>query len=220
MSDQEAAAAKDPYWINRISALDPGRTALLVVDMQHFFLDGSGPRIPDGLSIMPKINQLSRALRGAGGLVVIISHTVSDAPRYRLNEWQDRTSPRTSDGDYILRQGYPEQAVHPGIEISASDLRLPKHRYSALLSNSSDLDAQLRERGIDTLIICGIATNVCCESTARDGNMLGYRILFASDATAATTRQEHEASLLNLSRIFATVADTEAIAHMITAAHE
>ena len=66
-------------------------------------------------------------------------------------------------------EGY---ALFPGLDTRPQDLRVTKIHYSALIPGSSDLDAQLRARGIDTLLIAGTTTNVCCESTARDAAML------------------------------------------------
>jgi ureidoacrylate peracid hydrolase len=66
-------------------------------------------------------------------------------------------------------------ALYPELDVAEGDLRVRKTRFSALIQGSSDLDALLRARGIDTLIVVGTATNVCCESTARDAMMLNYK---------------------------------------------
>jgi ureidoacrylate peracid hydrolase len=105
--------------------------------------------------------------------------------------------------------------LHAGLEALPEDIRVDKHRYSAFMPNSSDLDVELRKRDIDTLIITGTVTNVCCESTARDGNMLGYRILFVSDGTAAFTDEEHNATLLNMATVFAEVRPTSSVLHLL-----
>ena len=88
-----------------------------------------------------------------------------------------------------------------------------KTRFSALIQGSSDLDAMLRARGIETLIIVGTATNVCCESTARDAIMLNYKVFFkvffVSDANACRTDAEHNATLASLMVMFADVRSTD-----------
>ena len=84
-----------------------------------------------------------------------------------------------------------------------------KTRFSALSQGSSDLDAILRTRGIDTLIVVGTATNVCCESTARDAMMLNYKVFFVSDANACRTDAEHNATLASLMVMFADVRSTD-----------
>ena len=90
-------------------------------------------------------------------------------------------------------------------------------RFDAFMPNSSDLDAILRQRGIDTLIITGTVTNVCCESTARDANMLGYKVVFVTDATAAFTDEEHNAALLSMAAVFAEVRDTAGVLRLLEA---
>src|SRR6185503_1556356 len=95
--------------------------------------------------------------------------------------------------------------LYPALEPEACDLFVKKIKYSALIQGSSDLDAQLRRRGIESLLIAGTSTNVCCESTARDAMMLDCRVIVLSDATAARTLEEHVASLNNLALFFADV---------------
>jgi ureidoacrylate peracid hydrolase len=73
------------------------------------------------------------------------------------------------------------------LEPLPGDLWVKKIKYSAFIAGSSDIDAQLRCSGIDTLLIAGTAINVCCESTARDARMLDYRVIMLSDANATLT---------------------------------
>jgi ureidoacrylate peracid hydrolase len=80
-------------------------------------------------------------------------------------------------------------ALYPELDVAERDLRVRKTRFSALIQGSSDLDAMLRARGIETLIVVGTATNVCCESTARDAMMLNYKVFFVSDANAYRHRR-------------------------------
>ena len=87
--------------------------------------------------------------------------------------------------------GRPGHALHPDIEIKPDDMRINKFRFGTFVDGSSDLHQRLRARGIDTVIITGCATNICCKSTARDAMMLNYKVLFVSDATATHTDFEH-----------------------------
>jgi ureidoacrylate peracid hydrolase len=82
-------------------------------------------------------------------------------------------------------------------------------RVSALVQGTSTLDTLLRARNIDTLIIVGTATNVCCESTARDATMLNYKVFFVSDANACRTDEEHNATLASLMVMFAEIRSTD-----------
>jgi ureidoacrylate peracid hydrolase len=202
-----------------LCALTPESTALIVVDLQNAFLaPGETLANPHARDIVPNVNAIAQALRERGGQVVFLRHTISDDPRYKLTEWQARMVPRTADGDFQLRAGTFGHQLYPELDVSAHVLEVDKHRYSAFLPNSSDLDAILRQRGIDTLIIAGTVTNVCCESTARDANMLGYKVVFVSDATAAFTDEEHNATLLSMAAVFAEVRDTKAAIELISSA--
>ncbi len=98
------------------------------------------------------------------------------------------------------------------LDVREGDARVVKRRYSAFVQGSSDIETVLRDRGIDTLTIAGVATNVCCESTARDAMMLNYRTLMVSDACAAATDAEHAAALGNFYLFFGDVQTTEEVA--------
>ncbi len=203
----------------RFDQLVPERTAVLVIDMQNFFVsDPAGVLVPAAKAIVPNINRLTGAFRAAGAQIVFIKHTVSEEPRFALPAWQ--RDPAYAGGAIALSVG-PLQAGQTGHELFAEldvdqrDLVMPKHRYSAFLPNSSDVDAVLRERGIDTLVIIGTTTNICCESSARDASMLDYRVFFPSDANAAMMDDFHNATLLNIGFIFADIRSTDEMMAML-----
>lgn len=108
-------------------------------------------------------------------------------------------------------------ATHPGYQLPASldaqqaDSIVIKRCYSALTPGSSNLHEVLSARGIDTVLVGGAATNVCCESTARDAMMLDYRSIMVSDALASFTEHEHVGALQNWMLYFGDVLDTEGI---------
>ena len=89
------------------------------------------------------------------------------------------------------------------------DIVLRKHRYSAFIG--TPLDAILRANGIRTLILTGVATNVCVESTARDGFMLEYHIVLPSDLTAGVNDQAKQMSLYNINTFFGEVVESNSI---------
>lgn len=104
-------------------------------------------------------------------------------------------------------------AIYPELEVLPGDWTVEKQRFGAFVEGSSTLHAQLQARGINTLIIVGTATNVCCESTARDAMMMNYKVVFVSDANACRTDDEHNATLGNILALFGDVQSTdEAIA--------
>jgi ureidoacrylate peracid hydrolase len=177
--------------------MSPAHTALIVVDMQNYFVAPGAPgEVPAAREIVPVINTLAAQLRSKGATVVWIQtdaqHALKAWPAHHRHVLSAaRANSRLSGLD---RAGggfelYPAMQVHPG------DLRITKIHYSAFARESSSLDAQLRALGIDTLLIAGAATNVCCESTARDAAMLNYRVAMISDANATWTDEEHTSTL-------------------------
>jgi ureidoacrylate peracid hydrolase len=163
-------------------AIDAVRTALVVVDMQNYFCAPGFPHeVPMAREIVPNINRLAEAVRTAGGAVAWIQTTAA------VEQWRnyttrmltpDRQKKRIAGLDEASEgfKLFPELAVLPG------DLRIKKNRYSAFIPGSSDIDAKLKPRAIDTVLIAGTATNVCCESTARDAMMLDYKVIMVSDS--------------------------------------
>ena len=206
--------------MNCFERIDPARTALVAIDLQNAFtLPGQVFGNPHACDIIPVVNRLAAAQRAAGGLVVWTRQTISRTPPTAYQPWQyDATDPFVARAIAALTPGADGHALHPGLDLGPGDLVLDKYRYSAFIRHGSDLDERLRLLGIDTLIVAGTLTNVCCESTARDAYMLGYRILFAADATAAVTDAEHNAALLNLCLNFADVRETAALLAMLEAA--
>jgi ureidoacrylate peracid hydrolase len=97
----------------------------------------------------------------------------------------------------------------PELEVQVNDLIVDKTRFGAFVPGSFDLHDILQARGIDTLIITGTATNVCCESTERDAMQLNYKVIFVADGNATNTDAEHNATLNNMVRLFADVMTTE-----------
>jgi nicotinamidase-related amidase len=116
-----------------------------------------------------------------------------------------------------MRPGLEGHALDPRLDVRTDDLIVDKYRYSAFIAGSSRLDELLRARGVDTVIVTGAFTNFCCESTARDGLMLGYRVVFVADATLARTQEEHLMALTALQLAFADVRTTAATAALIAA---
>ena len=85
-------------------------------------------------------------------------------------------------------------------DIRPEDAQITKKRYSAFIQGSSDIERHLRDRGIDTLLITGTATNVCCESTARDAMMLNFKVVMVADGLATHTDEEHNADIVEFLR--------------------
>jgi len=198
--------------------IDPARTALVVVDLQNGFMaPGQPAEIAQAREIVPNVNRLAAATRATGGTVVWIQNTITPEGEtawsvYLGNfadaDWGPRMRRAFTPGDL-------GHALYPSLEVRPDDLTVRKYRFSALVQGASDLDAILRARGIDTLITVGTATNVCCESTARDAMMLNYKVFFVSDANACRTDEEHNATLAILMGMFADVRSTDEMIELL-----
>ncbi len=187
-------------------------TALLAVDMQRYFMETPfAGACPVAQEVVPNVNRLAEAVRGAGGSVVWLQ---MKAPSEK-GDWsalRDRFSTAAAETRWgqlgVEGRGFE---LWPDLDVRPADLRIVKNRYSAFIPGSSELDEVLRQRNIDTLLVAGVATNVCCESTARDAMMLDYRVLMVSDACAAATDGEHAATLGNFYLFFGDVQATKEI---------
>ena len=191
--------------------IDAARTALVVVDMQnHFVAAGFPMEVPAARAIVPTVNRIARALRAAGGTVVWIQTTAAGALQSWRNHPRHILAPeRARQRLASLDESATGYALFAAIEAMPGHMYAKKTKYSAFIAGSSTLDQELRAKGIDTLLICGTATNVCCESTARDATMLDYRVAMLSDATATWTDEEHRAALTSFVLFFGDVLTTE-----------
>jgi nicotinamidase-related amidase len=179
----------------------PGRTALINVDLQKCFVEGA----PDGLEIVDRVNQLAATCRQTGILVIHTSHVLR--PDGSNMGVLGEIVPRVREG--LLNKGAASAALHAGLAVDERDILVEKPRFGAF--HGTDLELILRSRGIDTVIITGITTNVCCDTTAREANARDFRVLFVSDATAtsanarATEIDLQAATLATLGSVFAQV---------------
>ena len=110
-------------------------------------------------------------------------------------------------------------ALWPGLDVQPSDMIVDKTRFGAFVPGSSQLHEILQARGIDTLIITGTATNVCCKSTARDAMQMNYKVIFISDGNAALSDAEHNATLNNMVTLFADVMTTKEVVGFLGSAN-
>ena len=194
--------------------LDPARTALVVVDMQTAFLKPGLPsEVPMAREIVPNINRLATAFRAAGGSVVWVTTTFDENI---FTEWSSFLGGTVSPemAKRIARQlmeGAEGHPLWPDMEAEDGDMRSVKRRFSAFIQGSSDIEAQLRSRGIDTLAVTGTLTNVCCEATARDAMMRNFHVIMVTDGNATYTDAIHNASLTSMSINFADVMTTDEV---------
>jgi ureidoacrylate peracid hydrolase len=193
--------------------IDAARTALVVVDMQNYFVaEGFPLEVPLARGIVSNVNRLARAVRAAGGTVAWVQMTVAGALQHWANYHKHMLTPeRLKTRLSHLDEAAEGFALYPRLEPLPTDLRVKKNKYSAFIPGSSNIDTQLRSRGIESLLITGTLTNVCCESTARDAMMLDYRVIMLADGNASLTDEEHTASLANFLLFFGDVLNTDEI---------
>ncbi len=181
------------------AALDPRRTALVVIDMQNGFMrqDVAHAWCPMAEHVVPAINRLAAALREAGGAVFWIQNTFDASCETEWSVMQAMATPAANARRAAsMSEGAVGHQLWPGLDVRVGDQVVRKKRYSAFIQGSSELPAILRARGLDTVLITGTVTNVCCESSARDAMMLNFRTVMVSDGCAAVTDEEHAASLI------------------------
>ena len=196
--------------------IDPYKTALVVIDMQNSWVapNLSVLEIPEAKTIVPNINSIGTALRNAGGVVAWTKSTFDD-------EWTKNMYKGFCDEKVIdlmmseSKVGSFGFGIWDEMDLREGDIISEKNRPSALIQGSSDLDDQLRSKGIETLIITGTLTNACCESTTRDAVALGYNVIFVSDGTATRSDFEHNATLVNLMQLVADVRSTADVISLV-----
>jgi len=198
--------------LHGFESIEPRKTALVVVDMQNVFCaKGAAVEVPAAREIVSNINRLARATRASGGVVVWIQMAVA-----RWEDWalvlDNLLSPAVAQRTFEqIKPGSEGHALWPEMETDPADLFVAKNRYSALIAGSSSLERLLRSLDIDTLLIAGTKTNICCEATARDAMMLDFKVVMVSDCCAALSDEEHRSALENIIQQFGDVMTGEEV---------
>jgi ureidoacrylate peracid hydrolase len=188
----------------------PAHTALLVIDMQNDFCADEGfvrrgGRDVAAVQAMAKnLPDLIGAARENGVLVAFVRSVYSMADNHFLSDvWLEQAA-RKQGGGYTLApvcgEGQWGGDYYAGVRPTPADVVVTKHRYNAF--HGTDLDLILRSRGIRTVVVTGVSTNVCVETSARDAFIRDYYTLVVRDGTAAYSAEEHETALKTLDRFF------------------
>jgi ureidoacrylate peracid hydrolase len=185
----------DVHWFTR---LDAAKSALLVVDMQNTFcMPGAPGEVPLARAIVPNINRLAARLRPLGVPVVWVVH--ANSLHEDRSDWEVFFNHVVRNPEVRRRMAEslaPErQKVWQELEVAPGDITVVKNRYSAFAHGASTLERVLRNLGVDTVLVAGTKTNVCCDSTARDAMMLDFKSVLVSDCCAALSDDEHLATL-------------------------
>lgn len=182
-----------------IEDIDIPGLALLVLDMQDFFISpGSHAFVPSSPALIPVIQGLVHSFEEQALPVIYTRHlnTASDADMMG-RWWRD-----------VITAGNPLSEIHNGFDISNSRV-IEKSQYDAFYRTA--LGDLLEELGVTTVVITGLMTNLCCETTARSAFVRGYRVFMPVDGTATMNSELHRATTVNLAHGFADPVSVSAI---------
>jgi nicotinamidase-related amidase len=211
--------ARLPAWLERVEEfrprfrhLDPKHSALIVVDMQTEFLacDGLVP-LWGGPAILPRVKRMIDCFRNANRPVIYTKHCYYNAEvdGGATGEWWrlDRNSP-------LLKAGRPQTEIHPDITPRSDEYVLIKQRYSGFFQ--TNLESLLRKLQIRDVVISGVATNGCCESTAHDAFFRDFHIFFLADGTGGRDEESHVGVLRDIAWLYGTVLTCEDLINQFT----
>jgi ureidoacrylate peracid hydrolase len=211
--------AMPPYVIERVmkkrgrlrvfDRFAPHETALVVVDMQTFYVSD----VPPAIAIIPNINRLAQAFRARGAVVAWVKMTAGEGGRSLWPVYHDyfftpENAARHRDN---LTEGAEGHRLHPDLDVAAADIVASKDRFSAFLPGHSELPGKLDARGIRNVVIAGMLTNMCCETSARDAMMLDYHVVMVSDANAARYQEDHSIGFSTVYQSFGDVLSTDEV---------
>ncbi len=187
------AILREVHTVTRRRDLDLllSETALLVLDMQHYFFDESSHAfIPSMQGIVGNIKILENLFSDSHRPIILTRH---------INTPDDAGIMKTWWKGMIERDNISSRLIE---EIKVPDsIIIDKTKYDAFID--TDLEGILRKNNIKNLIICGVMTHLCCETTARSGFMHGFNVFFTVDGTATYNKKFHSSTILNLSHGFA-----------------
>jgi len=171
--------------------LSPNKSALLIIDMQEYFLNPSSHAfIPSAETILPGVNKLVSAYYRKNLPVIFTLHSNNEENAKMMGKWWPK----------LLYEGQKEKTLAKGLNPS-NGIIVEKNQYDAFYN--TNLEQILQENNISQVIVCGVLTNICCETTARSAFVRGFEVFFTIDGTAAYSEEHHMATISNLSYGFA-----------------
>jgi nicotinamidase-related amidase len=173
-------------------SFDPKSTALVAIDLQHGIVNLETAPYPSA-DVVARTAQIAKALRAAGGCAMFV----------RVTNAEDGADALAPIADVVPPKGPPRPAywaeLVPKLGVKDGDVIVTKRQWGAFYG--TDLELHLRRRGITTIILTGIATNIGVESTARDAYERGFHQIFVEDAMAAMNADAHKGSVALFGRI-------------------
>jgi len=186
--------------------IDKDRVALLVIDMQRHFCDkDSSFFVPKSDLLAGKLKSLVEAFRMINRPVIFTRHIdSSDDGNLMLRWWSEQ-----------IKEDEPMSEIVDNLDPSKG-FTIVKHQYDGFLNTG--LEEMLQKQGVCQVVVCGVLTNLCCETTARSAFMRGFEVYFVKDGTATFSQDMHEATLLNLAYGFAVLTTIDDVIKAITPA--
>lgn len=194
---------------------EAARTAMLVIDMQNFYVE----EVDTAISIVPNINRLAATCREKGApvfwVIMKCAEKDGDPSQWPLYHNYFFTEAKGKNHLSKLSPGNPGYEIYPDLEVKDEDTIVTKQRFSPFIEGSSELHGILKGMGIENLIVVGTATNMCSESAARDAMMLDYKVVMVEDANAARYDEDHIVGLTSFYQSFGDVKSTDSTIAML-----
>jgi nicotinamidase-related amidase len=188
--------------------VDPTRTALVVIDLDTATVGSNN----ECRLVVLRVNELAAAVRSTGGAVAWVKSHMPVMPRHFTAILGSELATK------YFNDGQPDgdgTVLWHELQTSEGDLVASKSGASAFFPGKCNLKEQLDPLGIDTLLIAGAVTNICCESSARDAVELDYKVILVSDALSGHAHGLHEATLATFYRIFGDVRPSTEIIELL-----
>jgi len=180
------------YRHKRARQFSPVQSALLVLDMQAYFLEaGSHAFVPSAPAILPGVRSLLEAYRRKALPVIFTRHINTPQDSRQMSAWWRE----------VLTAQNPLSSIIPQLD-QGDSLCIHKSQYDAFYG--TQLEEHLQGLGVEQVVICGVMTHLCCDTTARSAFMRGFEVFFTVDGTATYNQEIHVAALRNLAHGFAT----------------
>jgi nicotinamidase-related amidase len=175
-----------------------GQTALIIIDATNDFISEGGKAWPqmrevaEAVGTLPNMRQVLAAARAAG---LHVMHAPMETQPWDYGPWQHRTpSHEAMNHAQLFQAGTWGAEFHPDFVPAEGEVVVTPHKtFDAL--HGTDLGTQLRQRDVDHVIICGLTTNTCVDSTGRDAFEQGFDVTFVKDAVATFTMEMHQATI-------------------------
>lgn len=198
-----AAKGPPPYskYVKRDRNPDPKICALLVIDVQNHFSSVVN-------TIIPQLNTTIQICRRYSIPVIFTQHAERDPEEYpMLAEWW---------GDDLITEGTEAWRLIPELDVRTEKDTLLAGKYTYSAFRGTGLEDQLKGMGVREVIVTGVMTNLCCETTARDAFVRGFRVFFSTDATATSCEELHDATIMNLAYGFTYLVDCDSLAQKLS----